>query len=586
MLLLALYGIVIAGLDTIALLFVYALISVLNNAHVNGLVGGLIQQAHLTASERHRTAVLLLAATATLFIVRSVLSVLGLWLTVGAANAAQVELFSRLIRGHASAPQLLRTQRNSSETIRTILSSVNQVTSGIVAGSVALIANLATSVAVAVGLILSSPLVAAAATVYFALIGLAWTQGLRKTLVRRGRRTQELQQELVQLVMQSISASKELQLRGRAHFYADDASARTREINATVRGATVANGSLRYMLETSLVLGAVVVVVVADAVGGSGAALPAVGLVLAGAFRLLPALNQVLFLANQVQFNGPAVDLVESEVRSFAGYADATRVPAVVQPLRFEDELKLGSVTFTYPTRDEPALRDISLTVRPGESCGIVGPTGSGKSTLLDIILGLLVPDSGEIELDGRPMKERRDSWQRSIGYVPQDVYLVDESLRNNVALGWRGSDIDEQAVVDAIRLAGLEEVVADLPLGLDTVVGERGIKLSGGQRQRVGIARALYTHPSVLVLDEATSNLDQTTERRIVDTLAALPSGTTMIVVTHRNASVRRCDHVVYLERGSIRAEGSYAQVSAAVPEFREHHLAGEDGLSGSSAG
>ena len=286
------------------------------------------------------------------------------------------------------------------------------------------------------------------------------------------------------------------------------------------------NGSLRYMLETSLVIGAVLVVAVAGLASGSAAALPAVGLVLAGAFRLLPALNQILFLTNQVQFNSSATDFVEQELQTFGAFAHEPTLAdqRVVAPLRFERELRLDGVTFRYPTRAEPALRGVSFAVRPGESLGIVGPTGSGKSTLLDVILGMLEPDAGSVTVDGAPLAERREAWQRSIGYVPQDVYLVDDTLRANVALGWYGDEIDDERVIEAIRLAGLEDVVAALPDGLETVVGERGVRLSGGQRQRVGLARALYTRPSVLVLDEATSNLDHGTERHIVETLAALP--------------------------------------------------------------
>ena len=390
--------------------------------------------------------------------------------------------------------------------------------------------------------------------------------------MRRGQRTQELYEERYRLVLQGISAAKELQLRGRARFYAEGAVARTRGINSASRGYNVANGSLRYMLETSLVIGAVLVVAVAGLSSGRNAALPAVGLVLAGAFRLLPALNQMLFLTNSVQFSSSATDLVQHELRTFGAYAqDPDPTVPVIAPYRFEHELHLDEVTFQYPSRTDPALRHVSFVVRPGESIGIVGPTGSGKSTLLDITLGLLEPQSGLVVLDGAPLAERREAWQRSIGYVPQDVYLVDDTLRANVALGWLGSEIDDQAVLDAIRLAKLDEVVAVLPDGTDTILGERGVRLSGGQRQRVGLARALYTRPTVLVLDEATSNLDHSTEQHIVETLAALRGGVTMIIVTHRTTSVRHCDRLIYLENGAVRAAGTADDVRALVPGFDE---------------
>jgi ABC-type multidrug transport system fused ATPase/permease subunit len=339
-----------------------------------------------------------------------------------------------------------------------------------------------------------------------------------------------------------------------------------------MRVGNITGLSLRYVLETSLVFGAVLVVAAAGLTGGRASVLPAIGLVLAGAFRLLPAFGQMLSLTNQVQFSGPAIGFAERELETFGAFGDEERKSeALDPPFRLQKELRLENVGFSYPTRPQPVLRDVSLVVRPGESVGIVGPTGTGKSTLLDIILGMLEPERGHITVDGAPLGERRGAWQLSIGYVAQDVYLIDDSLRANVALGWLGDEIDDERVVEAVRLAGLEEVVAGLPDGFETFLGERGVRLSGGQRQRVGIARALYTQPSVLVLDEATSNLDHTTEHRIVETLASLRGGVTMIVVTHRTASVRHCDQIVYLEDGRVRSAGTFDEIKAAVPEFDE---------------
>jgi len=568
---LALYGVLIAALDTVALVLVFAVISLLNNQPTTGISASLMHVLHLVPHDRYRTALVLFAITAALFVVRSLLSVLGLWLTIGATNTAQVGLVTRLLVGHARAPQLVRMERDAAETLRTVINSVSQVAYGVVGASVNLVSNIAVGLAVALGLFLSSPLVALVVVAYFTFIALAWIRIVRGGLERRGRRIQELQREQLQLVLQALSAAKELQIRGRALFYSDSAVARTRGIAASSRGANVVNGSLRYLLETSLVLGAVLIVAAAGSTGGQGAVLPAVGLVLAGAFRLLPALNQILFLSNQVQFNRSAIDLVERELATFGPFSDPAEASELSsRPLRFTKELRFDGVTFQYPTRDQPALRDISFAIRPGESLGILGPIGSGKSTLLDIVLGLLEPDTGKLTIDGVPLAECRESWQRSIGYVSQDVYLVDDTLRTNVALGWRDDGIDDTAVLDAIRLARLEDVVAALPDGLETVVGERGVRLSGGQRQLVGLARALYVRPSVLILDEATSNLDQGTEQRIVETIATLRGDITIIIVTHRILSVSQCDRLIYLEAGAIRAQGTPEELKPGLPAPR----------------
>jgi ABC-type multidrug transport system fused ATPase/permease subunit len=569
--LVALYGILIAALDTVALVLIYALINVLNGQAVTGIAGRLVG-AQTRGSDHYHEALVLLLITALLFVTRSILSVLGLWLTVGASNTADANLIARLLRGHAHAPQAMRLERNSAETLRTVLGSADQVVVGVVASSVSLISNCAVAVAVALGLFLSSPSVAAVVTVYFVVIGVAWVRLVRGALRTRGFQVQELQRERYQFVLQGFASAKELQLRGRAVFYADAAINRTRGINTVMRGASVLNQSLRYMLETSLVIGAVIVVAAAGLTGGHASVLPAVGLVLAGAFRFLPALNQILFLSNSVQFNQRATDFVEKELETFGMYADAAGPEEPqVGPLRLRHVVALEHVGFTYPTRSVRALDDVSITVRRGESLGVIGPTGSGKSTLLDILLGVTESQSGSVTVDGVPMSTCRDPWQRSIGYVPQDVYVVDDTVRANVALGWYGDDIDDERVDEALRLAGLEEVVAVLPDGVESIVGERGVRLSGGQRQRIGLARALYTRPTVLVLDEATSNLDQTTERTIVDTLAGLRGGITMVIVTHRLASVRYCDRLVYLEAGKVRAVGSLDEIRARVPGLDE---------------
>jgi ATP-binding cassette, subfamily B, bacterial PglK len=564
-----LFGVLIAFLDTAALLLIYGLITLLSGAgqKPSGLAAWLIRVLAIGSSSRYHQALVLLSVTAVLFVGRSLLSVLNSWLQIGAVNAGQVGLLTRLLVGHAVSPHLSRLSRNTSETLRTLAASVDQVSSGVVGASVSILANLAIALAVAAALFLSSPLVAVTITVYFTIITVAWTRGVRGTLKRRGTSVQELQAERYRLVIQGLGAAKELQLRGRALFYAETAVGTTRKINAATRAVSVLSSSVRNMLETSLVFGTMLVVIVAGLTGDRASTLPTVGLVLASAFRVLPALSSVIGLINSVHYNLPSIRLLETELAGF----DSAEAPAgMEQPserIPFVDELRLTGVSFGYPTRETKALRDVSLVVRPGEAVGIVGPTGAGKSTLLDVVLGILEPGTGEVVLDGEPLRVKREGWQRSLGYVPQDVYLVDDSLRANVALGWRGDDIDEEAVLEAVRLAELDEVVAALPKGLDTRLGERGIRLSGGQRQRVGIARALYTRPSVLVLDEATSNLDRATEGRIVDTLERLPGGVTMIIVTHRISSVERCDRIVYLEDGAVRAAGAFAEVAAAVP-------------------
>jgi ATP-binding cassette, subfamily B, bacterial PglK len=565
-----LFSILISVLDTGALLLVYGLITILSGVgqKPTSIVAWVIRFLGIEHLSRYGQALTLLAITAALFVTRSLLSVLNTWLQIGAVNSGQVGLLTRILTGYALSPQLSRLERNSSETLRTLAFSIDQVSAGVVGASVMIVANLAITVAVGVALFLSSPFVALTISVYFAVVTVAWTRGVRGIFKSRGESVQALQEERYRLIIQGLGAAKELQLRGRALFYATTAVGTTRKINAAMRSVGVLGNSVRNMLETSLVIGTVLVVAVAGMTGGRAATLPAVGLVLAAAFRLLPALNQAIYLANSVHYNLPAITLLEGELAGFERTRTATGEQSL-ERLEFRDELRLEHVSFRYPTRPRPALRDINLTLHPGEAIGVIGSTGAGKSTLLDIILGFLEPDEGEAILDGAPLRVKREGWQRSIGYVPQDVYLVDDTLRANIALGWRGDDIDDEAVLEAVRLAELEEVVASLPEKLETVLGERGVRFSGGQRQRVGIARALYTRPSVLVLDEATSNLDRPTEARIVDTLGRLAGGITMVIVTHRISAVQHCGRIVCLHDGMIRTSGTLAEVAASAPDL-----------------
>ena len=228
--------------------------------------------------------------------------------------------------------------------------------------------------------------------------------------------------------------------------------------------------------------------------------------------------------------------------------------------------LELDGVTFRYAGTARPALDSISVTVPPGTSLGVVGPSGAGKSTLIDVICGLRTPETGQVSIDGRALSEDLAGWRRSIGLVPQEVYLVDGSVRRNVAFGLPE---DDDRVWEALERAQLADFVRELPGALDSVVGERGTRLSGGQGQRLGIARALYGRPSVLVLDEATAALDVETEHAVVQSIRRLRGQLSVIVVAHRLSTIRRCDAVAYLDEGRLRAVGSFDEVAGLVPEF-----------------
>jgi ABC-type multidrug transport system fused ATPase/permease subunit len=233
------------------------------------------------------------------------------------------------------------------------------------------------------------------------------------------------------------------------------------------------------------------------------------------------------------------------------------------------NSIKVDSVSFKYESATDFAIVGLDVEFFNGEAVGIIGPSGSGKSTLVDILLGLLEPTSGRVLVDGNDIHDNLRGWQDQIGYVPQSIFLTDDTLRRNVAFGLPKDQIDDNAVKLAIRSAQLEDFVASLPDGLDTIVGERGVRLSGGQRQRIGIARALYNNPDVLVLDEATSSLDTETEHGVMQAVQALQGEKTVIIVAHRLSTVEYCDRLYRLENARIVDEGTFSEVTSRTKDL-----------------
>jgi len=285
-------------------------------------------------------------------------------------------------------------------------------------------------------------------------------------------------------------------------------------------------------------------------------------------YRMIPAIQQVYEGVTTLRSSLPSLELMERSVQALQGRGQAFEDAA---PLPFERQVELRGVSYTYPNAESPALQGVDLVARRGTATAIVGPTGSGKTTVLDVLLGLLTPTEGQVLVDGEPLTpEKARAWQAAIGYVPQHVFLSDDTVARNIAFGVPDDEIDMAAVERAARIAQVHDFVAQLPEGYQTRIGERGVRLSGGQRQRLGIARALYEDPPIVVLDEATSALDSVTEEAVFDSLAELAGRKTVVLVTHRVATVKECDQVVLVDGGRVVATGSYDDLLRTSPQFQ----------------
>jgi ABC-type multidrug transport system fused ATPase/permease subunit len=291
--------------------------------------------------------------------------------------------------------------------------------------------------------------------------------------------------------------------------------------------------------------------------------LPVVGLYAAVAFRMLPSINQATIAAQRLRHAEPMI----TSLRRHLALERSVPQPGPMTLVPFRDCIRLERLSYRYPGGDDDVLREIDLTIPHGAAVGLIGESGAGKSTLVDVLLGLLPPTAGRVTVDGFDIQHNLRGWQDIVGYVPQAVYLLDDSIRRNVAFGVAEQVIDDGLVSRALAAAQLDEFVGSLPDGVETVVGERGVRLSGGQRQRIAIARALYLDPQVLVLDEATSALDTDTEREVMAAVDALHGTKTLIIVAHRLSTLAHCDVIHRVEGERIVRSGSFADVVPGSP-------------------
>lgn len=469
---------------------------------------------------------------------------------------AQAELSSRLFSAYLKAPWTFHVQRNSAELLRDINVEAPLVFGNVLFPLTVLLTELLVTVALIVLLLLVDPV---SSLVSIGLLGgtsLWFYRLVRHTTDRLGYQQQGRRAEMIKWVNQGLGAIKETKLFGRERFFAtafeDESRAAAR---ATGYLATV-NQLPRFFLETIIVGGLVAILAVATLRGHqSSEAFATIALCGVAAFRLLPAMNRAVGCVANMRFHKSALDAVHRGLRSFGDVSDsampALRLDGVRLP--FERQIELCGVAYRYPGTTVDSIADVSMVIPKGASVGIKGPSGAGKTTLVDVIVALLAPTRGRTLVDGRDVAADLEAWRRRIGYIPQQVYLLDDTIRRNVAFGLADSEIDDDRVWKALAEAQIHSLVRQLPEGLDSRVGERGVRFSGGERQRLGIARVLYHNADVLVLDEATASLDVDTEREVTRAIQSLRGAKTLIVITHRLSTIEQCDLVYELAGGRI---------------------------------
>lgn len=505
----------------------------------------------------------------------AVISILTLWRLAIFGSKVGIELGDRLFAYYMHQPWLFHAASSSALLNKKIAADTAQVTGQIIQPLLSMNARLVLIIFMIIPVVIFNPLVALVGvgvlvSAYFIIYRL-----VRMQLIRNGRSISAASGQRYTLVSEGLGGIKDLLLLGRQESFIRRFTESGSHIFRGLGSHQAIVGSPRYLMEV-LAFGLIILLVVylVDSFDGDlGAVLPTLAIYALAGFKLLPAFQNIYLSIANIRSGMPAFEAIRDDLLA----SDSASLPKALTgtaatAIEVLGEIRLSDIVFTYPGKAVPALARLDMVIPARKVVGIVGATGSGKSTTIDIILGLIKPDSGVVAIDGKPLHAgMMRAWQDSLGYVPQTIYLANASILENVAFGLPPGQIDADRARKAMSMAHLDEMLGQLPEGMHTLVGERGVQLSGGQRQRIGIARALYHDAQVLVLDEATSALDGITERIIMEAIQDFAGQKTIIMIAHRFATIRQCDIIYLMDKGAVTDCGSYDELLARNEMFRK---------------
>lgn len=484
------------------------------------------------------------------------------------------ELVHKLMKAYIEAPYSFHLRINSATLIQNVIASTDQFCIGLVLSFLTSISNTVVILALVLLLVKTDAL----ALIFIAMIMLVilgLLQPMKDRLANWGKEGWQASSEMIRILNHGLGGLKETRVIGCESYFENQMEEQTKKYATNLSLASGYGNLPRYAVEafmSSFLIGFILLFINLNP--RDGQSLTAVlGIFALASIRLLPATGNLISGINMVRTNIHALDRLffdfkelekEKLIPSFGFKNDSfsTSSSQKEKSILFQEQIVLDKLTFQYPNVTKNALNEISLTIHKGQSIGIIGKSGSGKTTLVDVFLGLFIPQSGDIKVDGVSVYENLRAWQDRLGYVPQSIFLIDDTLERNIAFGVPDRLIDRNKLRKAIEIAQLREVVEQLPNGIETVVGERGVLLSGGQRQRVGIARVLYHERDILVFDEATAALDTETEKLVTEATKALSGDKTIIIIAHRLKTIEHCDCIYQIEQGKILKSGRYQEV------------------------
>lgn len=473
-------------------------------------------------------------------------------------SANQIRMGSRMITCYMQKPYTFHLQRNTAQIVRNVNSDVSGAFN-VISGLFALVSDALIIITLVAFLFAVDPTMTLAITAGLAFCSAVYFLVVRKKISEAGKHNREYGARMIKAIHQAMGGIKEVKIMGREKYFAEVYNEAGTEYVERRRKYTILAGIPSRLIETVCMCSVLGMIAIKIAGGEDlSAVVPTLSAFALSAVRLLPRANSINGHINTITYHMPSLEALYDDLTESDRY-EAKRLLEVEErrkqkkPDCKNGDITLENIAYTYPNTEKPVLSKIDLHIPHGSSVGIVGVTGAGKTTLVDIILGLLKPDEGTVRYGALDIHENYDEWRKHIGYIPQNIYLTDDSIRKNVALGVADKEIDEAAVWRALENAQLADFVRGLKDGLDTVIGERGVRISGGQRQRIGIARALYRDPEILFFDEATSALDNETESAVMEAINTIGSNKTMIIVAHRLTTIEKCEHIFRVEDGQV---------------------------------
>ena len=534
-------------------------------------VAAVLQLLHLENHSLQSQATTVGLIAAGLLISKTIFSVIFVRKTVLFLSRRSAGISANLISRVLAQPLIQVQSRSMQQTLYAVTSGVDSIAMGVLNTVVLIISDTSLLVILAFGLFVVDPVVAVSTFFVFSGIAYLLYRLMQLRAVRLGEAQRVISIESSEKILEVLNSYREIVVRNRRSFYARELGRLRYKLADVIAERAFMPNISKYVIEVTVVLGSLAIAALQFAVNDASHAVAVLSVFMAASTRISPAILRLqqgaINIKSSVGSAGPTLDLIEELEELEAGSEKVDELD--FEHAGFTGEIHLDDVTLTYPTKNSPAVRNISLRINSGEVVSFVGPSGAGKTTIIDIILGVLAPDSGRVQIQGNAPLDSIRLWPGAIGYVPQDVMISNGTIRQNVCVGYLSSDVSEESIWRALEVAQLADFVRNLPQGLETPVGDRGTKLSGGQRQRLGIARAMFTRPKLLVLDEATSALDGSTEASISEAVHNLKGGVTIVMIAHRLSTVKESDAIHYLDDGNLIMSGSFEELRRNIPEF-----------------